>query len=166
MKKLLLCGLALSLSAFAQDSDYAPNDGSAKPGNPGTFTSPKGGMGDAAPTSTGTGTDIRGSGSLGTGSSNPNSGSTMNTGDVVGSNAGTNIPAGNADPNVEANENLERSNTSANPIPEDTTLQGSTQTGPYKTGKNKQSQEATDEELDYRTIPKVDHMDLDDSENQ
>lgn len=152
MKTLLFCGLALSLTAYAtssgsesQGSGYAPNDGTAKPGNPGTFTTPKAGMGNAAPAGTGTGT-----------SSNP----------VVGSDVGTNIPSGNADPNVEANENLERSNTTPTPIPDDTTLQGSTQTGPYKTGKNKQSQEATDEELDYRANPNVDHTDENASENQ
>lgn len=154
MKTLLFFGLALSLTAYAQQgAGYAPNDGSAKPGNPGTFTSPNEGLGNVAPETTGIGTDIKGSGNLGTGSSYPSSGSTMSTGDVAGSEDSTSIPSGNADPNVEANENLERSNTSATPIPDDTTLQGSTQTGPYKTGKNKQSQEATDEELDYRSSP-------------
>ena len=121
MKTLLLCGLAMSLTAFAQQgSGYAPNDGTARPGNPGTFTTPKAGLGKAAPTTTGVGTDIDGAGS---------------------------------------GENLEKTNTSPNPIPEDTTLQGKTQTGPYKTPGNKQSQESQDEVIDYRAIPKVDHSD-------
>ncbi len=124
MKRLLFCGLALSLSAFG--IDYAPNDGSAKPGNPGTYKTKK-------------------------------------AGPVVNSGTGTNIQTGNADPNVEVNENLERSNTSPNPIPEDTTLRGS---GSTQTGKNKQSQETTEEELDYRTKPTVDHTDQNASENQ
>ena len=159
MKTLLIAGLALSLTvqaqtgagANSQGSGYAPNDGTSKPGNPGTFTSPKAGLGGSAPATSGTGTDINAAETMGTGSSAQS----------------TAIPSGYADPNIEANENLERSNTSANPIPTDTTLQkGKTQTGPYKTPGNKQSQEATEEELDYRAVPNVDHSDSDASENQ
>jgi hypothetical protein len=178
MKALLMCGLVLSLSAFgntraqspgsgSQGSGYAPNDGSANPGNPGTYTTPKAGLGKAAPTTTGHGTDINGPGTMGTGSPTPSSGmSPSRTNNVTGSDMGTTMQSGNADPNTEANENLERSNTTPTPIPDDTTLQGNTQTGPYKTGKNKQSQEATDEDLDYRAIPGNDHSDENASGNQ
>lgn len=48
--------------------------------------------------------------------------------------------------------NLEKGNTSPNPIPEDTTLQGETYTGPYKNSGVKQSQESSEKELDYRAI--------------
>lgn len=160
MKTLLLMGLALSLSAFAQTnsgqgSGYAPNNGTAQPGNPGTFTTPNTGLGNAA--TPGTGTDVNGAGTMGSGSSASN----------TGSDAGTTMQSGNADPNTQANENLERSNTSANPIPSDTTLQtGKTQTGPYKTPGNKQSQESDEEELDYRALEGVDHDEQNASGNQ
>lgn len=136
MKILLFFGLVMSLSSFAQQG--------AGYGNPRTFTSPNAGLGNAAPETTGIGTDIKGSGNLGTGS--------MNTGDVAGSDGAATMPSGNADPRTETNENLERSNTSVTPIPQDTTLQGKSQTGPYKTPGNKQSQESSEEVLDYRTI--------------
>ncbi len=187
MKKLLLVGLALSLTAYAQTgaqsgttsssgpgagsgsqgSGYAPNDGSAKPGNPGTFATPNAGLGNSAPETTTRGTDVNGAETMGTGAS-PSSGmNPSRTNDVTGSDQATTMQSGNADPDTEANENLERSNTSANPIPTDTTLQsGKTQTGPYKTPGNKQSQEAEEEELDYRAIPQVDHNDQNASENQ
>ena len=109
MKTICLLGLALSLNAYA-NIQYAPNDGTARPGNPGTAS----------------------------------------------------MDSSNIDPN------LEKVNTSPNPIPDDTTLQGKTQTGPYKTPGNKQSQESSEEELDYRAIPQVDHSDGEDeaTENQ
>ncbi len=163
MKTLLLMGLALSLNAFSetgtgsssQGSGYAPNNGTAQPGNPGTYTTPNAGLGKAAPSTSGVGTDVNGAGTMGSGSS------------VTGSDSTTTIQSGNADPNTEANENLERSNTSATPIPSDTTLQnGKTQTGPYKTSGNKQSQESEEEELDYRALEGVDHDDQNASENQ
>ncbi len=145
MKTLLLMGLTLSLSAFAQStsqgSGYAPNNGTAQPGNPGTFTTPNAGLGNAAPTTTGTGTDINGAGTMGSG--------------AAMTDQATTIQSGNADPSAEANENLERSNTSATPIPTDTTLQ--------KTPADKQSQE---EELDMRTRQGVDHNEQNASENQ
>lgn len=121
MKTIVVLGLALSLSAWSatgpvnQGSGYAPNDGSARPGNPGTFTTPSAGTAKAA------------------------------------------------DSTVKDNEGLEKVNPSPNPISKDTTLQGKTQTGPYKTGTQKQLQE---EDLDYRAIPQVDHTDVDDTENQ
>lgn len=103
MKTILLCGLALSLSAFGGTS-YAPNDGTARPGNPGV-----------APVKT------------------------------------TDVTAIDDEKTMESST-LEKTNTSPNPIPADTTLQG-------KTLGNKQSQESDEEELDYRAIPKVDHSD-------
>ncbi|MES2526835.1 MAG: hypothetical protein V4598_07095 [Bdellovibrionota bacterium] len=139
MKTFIIMGLTLSLSAFAQTrstdqgSGYAPNNGTAQPGNPGTYTTPNAGLGNAAPTTTGTGTDINGAGTMGSGTS---------------------------DANAEATETLERSNTSATPIPTDTTLQ----TG--KTKGMKQSQEAEKEELDMRTRQGVDHNEQNASENQ
>lgn len=107
MKTFLLVGLVMSLTSYANTS-YAPNDGSARPGNPGTFSTPKADMGKTTQSS-------------------------------------------NTDPATEDGKaNLEKVNPSPNPIPTDTTLQG----------KNiKQSQEATEEEIDYRAIPKVDHSD-------
>jgi hypothetical protein len=60
-------------------------------------------------------------------------------------------------------ETLERSNTSATPIPTDTTtLEEKSQKVPDL----KQSQESDEEKLDYRTNPEVDHNDQDASENQ
>ncbi len=148
MKKLIAIAVMLSLSAWSatsqpirQGSGYAPNDGSARPGNPGTFTS-KAGMGKAAPKTTGVGTDIDGAGIMGT---------------------STTVEGSNADPTMTETEGLERGNTSPNPISKDTTLQGKMQTGPYKTGTQKQLQE---EEIDYRTNPDVDHNDIDASEDQ
>lgn len=161
MKTLLFFGLALSLTAYAQQgSGYAPNDGTAKPGNPGTFTTPNAGLGNAAPQTTNRGTDVNGAETMGTGAS-PSSGmNPSRTNDVTGSDQATTMQSSNTDPTTEGgNSNLEKTNTSPNPIPEDTTLQGKTQTGPYKTPGNKQSQESSEEELDYRAIPKVDHSD-------
>lgn len=48
--------------------------------------------------------------------------------------------------------NLEKGNTTPNPIPEDTTLQGKSYTGPYKKTGGKQSQDASKEDIDYRAI--------------
>lgn len=129
MKTFLVVGLALSLNSYAiADTNYAPNDGTAKPGNPGVY---------------------------------PNSGmSSPRTNDVTGVDQSTTMDSSNVDPRTESgNAALEKTNTSPNPIPDDTTLQGKTQTGPYKTPGNKQSQESDEEELDYRAIPKVDHSD-------
>ena len=187
MKLLLLAGLALSLTAYAQTgaqspstgssigsgggsqgTGYAPNDGSAKPGNPGTFATPRAGLGNAAPSTTGAGTDVNGPENLGSGAATPSSGmNPSRTNDVIGAEQGTGLQSSNTDPQAEQSENINRSNTSVTPVPEDTddmTLQGKTQTGPYRTPGTKQSQEA--EELDYRAIPKVDHTDQNASENQ
>jgi hypothetical protein len=113
MKKLIALGMALSLSAaMAANTNYAPNDGTASPGNPGT------GLNKA-------GNDVT--------SMDP----TM---------LDTN------DPTIEGQENgsLERSNTTPNPIPSDTTLEGR--------APKKQSQESSDEKkVDYRTSPGVNH---------
>lgn len=126
MKTMIIAaGLALSLSAFSNGPRYAPNDGSAEPGNPGTgkaFSKEKVKSGPAT-----TSTD-------------------------------TTLQRGAADPDTEVNENLERSNTSPNPIPSDTTLQ--------RTPGTKQSQEATEDKLDFRTKPEVDHNDTIPTDNQ
>ncbi len=160
MKALLLCGLALSLTATSQGSGYAPNDGTAKPGNPGTYTTPKAGMGNAAPTTSGRGTDVNGPATMGTSATAPNSGSPAGAG-ASGSVPGSDMATGYG------NANLEKANTSVTPIPTDTTLQGnSTQTGPYKTGKHRQQQESNEEELDYRAIEGVNHDEQNASENQ
>ena len=67
----------------------------------------------------------------------------------------TSMQSSNTDPSTEGgNQNLERGNTSANPIPDDTTLRGDIKRGPYKDEDNKESQEATEEEIDYRAVPK------------
>lgn len=163
MKNLLIMGLALSFSAFAA-TNYVPNDGSAKPGNPGT------GLGKAAPKTTGAGTDVNGPENLGAGSTNPSTAvSPSRTSD---NSAAETLQTGT---DTEVKESVNRANTSVNPVPEDTddlTLKGKTQTGPYRTPGNnkpgtKQSQESTEEEnLDYRAIPKVDHDDIDVSKNQ
>lgn len=153
MKKLLIIALALSLIGFARagaqsapywtgtDADarsgskgtgYAPNNGTANPGNPGT------GLRNAAPANT-------------------------------GPDQSTTIKSSSIDPRTEQKENLDRANTSVNPVPEDTddlTLQGKTQTGPYRTPANRQQQESNEEDLDNRAIPKVDHSEKNDLENQ
>jgi hypothetical protein len=112
MKKFIAFGLLLSLSAWSASTTYAPNDGTANPGNPGTA--------HMDPT-------------------------------ILNS----------ADPTIEGQEeNLERSNTSPNPISNDTTLQG--------TGVSKQSQEEVKEEVkedvnkevNPSTSPRVDHSDV------
>ncbi len=38
MKALIILGLAFTLTSTAQSTGYAPNDGSARAGNPGTYT--------------------------------------------------------------------------------------------------------------------------------
>ncbi len=169
MKIFFIVSLAFSISVYAQTgagpqgSGYAPNNGTSQPGNPGTFATPKAGLGGAAPVTTGRGTDIDGAGTMGTGASPSTGMNPSRSNDVLGTDLGSGMESGNA----QSAENLEKANTSANPIPTDTTLQnGKTQTGPYKTPGNKQSQESTEEELDYRAIPKVDHNDQNASENQ
>lgn len=167
MKFLLIAGLAMSLAAHAntgaqssstgsavgtgagsQGTGYAPNNGTAQPGNPGTFTTPKAGLGQNAPATTTRGTDINGAGTMGSSAqATPSSGmNPSRTNDVSG---------------VDQSTTLESTNSSPNPVPDsenDLTLQnGKTQTGPYKTPGNKQSQESSEEELDYRAIPSVDH---------
>ena len=106
MKKFIAFGLLLSLSAWSA-TGYAPNDGSANPGNPGTA--------HMDPT-------------------------------ILES----------SDPTIEGQETLERSNTTPNPIPSDTTLQG--------TGVEKQAEEAEDE-VNPSTSPRVDHTDIKGEEN-
>ena len=67
----------------------------------------------------------------------------------------TSMQSSKTDPSTEGgNLNLERGNTSANPIPDDTTLRGDIKRGPYRDEFNKESQEATEEEIDYRAVPK------------
>ena len=104
MKKLIALGLLVSMSAWS--TTYAPNDGTARQGNPGTA--------HMDPT-------------------------------ILQS----------TDPTIENQETLERSNTTPNPIPDDTTLQG---TG----APEKQAEEAeeTDEQVDPSTSPRVDHTDM------
>jgi hypothetical protein len=112
MKKLIALGLVFSLSAMAANTKYAPNDGTASPGNPGT------GLNKA-------GNDV-----------------TNMDPTILDTN----------DPTIEGQENgsLERSNTTPNPIPSDTTLESREI--------KKQSQEATDKDkVDYRTTPGVNH---------
>lgn len=114
MKTLIISGLLLSLSAFAF-KDYAPNNGTARPGNPGTNLKT---------------TDI--------GSKN-----------VIGPEQPKSMPE----------------NTSVNPVPDsedDLTLQSN---GKYRIPSRRQSQEANEDELDYRTNPKVDHNDQNASGN-
>ncbi|MFL5785452.1 MAG: hypothetical protein ACJ76H_12615 [Bacteriovoracaceae bacterium] len=112
MKKLIALGMALSFSAaMAANTNYAPNDGTASPGNPGTQLNQAG-------------------------------------------NEVTNMDPtilDTDDPTIEGQENgsLERSNTTPNPIPSDTTLEGRTP--------KKQSQESTEDKVDYRTSPGVNH---------
>lgn len=161
MKRLLLIGLILSLSAFganstSQGAGYVPNDGTARPGNPGT------GLGKSAPATTGTGTDVNGADTMG-GSSSPST--AINPSSTSDNSAAETLQTGTTDAAVQ--DSVRKANTAVTPVPEDTddlTLKGKTQTGPYRTPGMKQSQEA--EELDYRAIPKVDHDKTDASENQ
>lgn len=161
MKKLFVLGFAFSLSAIAatgsisQGSGYAPNDGTAKPGNPGT------GMGASAVN--GSGTDVNGAGTIG--STSTSSSTAIAPSKTSDTNAAETLQTGT---DTAMKESVDRANTAVTPVPEDTddmTLKGKTQTGPYKTD-SKQSQESEEDKLDYRSIPKVDHDDIDASENQ
>ncbi len=150
MKSLLITGLALTMSVWGQSinqgSGYAPGDGTSRHGKPGTFTTPTAELGKAAPKTTGAGTNINGPGTMGT--------TAQSSITVEGS---------NTDPTRTETQELERENTSPNPISKDTTLQGKNQPGPYKTITPKQLQE---EEIDYRAIPQVDRTDVDAPEDQ
>ena len=111
----------------------------------------------------GSGTDVNGAGTIG--STSTSSSTAIAPSKTSDTNAAETLQTGT---DTAMKESVDRANTAVTPVPEDTddmTLKGKTQTGPYKTD-SKQSQESEEDKLDYRSIPKVDHDDIDASENQ
>lgn len=146
MKHLLLSTVFFSSLAMAasssihQGSGYAPNDGTAKPGNPGTFTS-KGGLGSEAPTTSGTGTSLRNSGTMGNNSS-PSTASD-NAVDASASGRANIIQESTA-------TRPEEINPSVNPVPQESNSGTFNKT--LSTGKGSTIQ-AEEEDLDFSTKP-------------